>query len=145
MNIKLITVTLSLLIMSGCSSLPMNPYSDLSTEGKMWQVAHIADVAQTIEIARDPICYEESNPVTRRLIGRKPTVAKVVMWGATASYLNAQLDVSINQSSMPKWAKKGIGYLNLGLKVDVVTGNYGIGVRIGAKNKPPSNHHCYRG
>lgn len=69
-----------LLSCTGCAS--------LDRQDAVWIAGHLVDVGQTVTIARigghsptSPCVAVESNPVTRRLIGREPEVADVYKWG----------------------------------------------------------------
>ena len=42
-----------------------------------WQGLHAVDTYQTMQIARNPQCFEEADPLTRTLIGSHPSEAEV--------------------------------------------------------------------
>lgn len=42
-----------------------------------WQSLHAVDTYQTMQIARNPQCFEEADPLTRALIGEHPSEAQV--------------------------------------------------------------------
>ena len=121
--------------LSGCAV-----YEDMSPLEKAWQMANIIDIAQTVDGAvLDSSCYYESNPLTSRVIGKHPSLEKLLLWGAGTSMLHAYVGKKLDNSKLPRWTKFAIRSVDLGLKMDTVAHNYSIGVRIGAPNKS-----CYR-
>ena len=124
------TILLALLL-SGCVS---NPYKDMSIYERAWQASHFIDVAQTYEISQDP-CYFENGFLTRDVIGRNPTTTKVAVWGVGLSYGHAQFTKWLDNTDWSPWIKNTIKTVDLGIKVDAMTNNYSIGIRIGSSNK----------
>ncbi len=140
--IKISLVTLIVVTLCGCAGMKANPYNDLSGWGMAWQVGHIADVAQTLEIV-DDTCYKEGVQNTAYFIGEQPSTRSVLLWGIGSSYLNAQIDQAVGRSDLPKWGKAAIRLVNLGYKYNTVTHNYEVGIRIGTDNKPDPNKCRY--
>lgn len=76
----------TLLTLSGCAALgPEVPMSTVdSHEQNMaiaetaWQSLNIIDTLQTVQIAKNPNCYRESDIVTRHLIGEHPSQGKAI-------------------------------------------------------------------
>lgn len=129
---------LTILTLTGCAS--YNPYKDMNNFEKVWQVAHLADVAQTISIARDPDCYFEDDPITRRLIGRHPKVVNAFLWGVSTSYLHAQGSQWLDRNTtIPEGIKILISAIDIGFKINTVHDNYTIGLSFGTKNRHINN------
>ncbi len=88
--------------LSGCSTLPESGRTELA-----YQVLNAADFAQTVNIARRPDCYIESNPVTSRLIGEHPSTGAVAgAWAAQAMahYLVSNwLDREVDATDAKGW------------------------------------------
>ena len=138
MNIKRLAPLLACIALSGCAGMELNPYKDLSTMGKVWQAGHVIDLAQTLEIVNDP-CYKEGRKETAFYIGEQPSKARVLLWGAGSSYLNAQIDQAVERSDLPEWGKTTIRAFQIGVKYNDVFNNHEIGIRIGTNNKPDPN------
>ena len=116
-----------ILLMAGCS---VNPYSGMSSYEKAWQTTHLIDVAQTYKIAKDP-CFLESGFLTKNLIGSKPSAGEVIAWGSGLSIGHAYASKWLDNRDWPRWVKNTIKIVDIGYKLDVITGNYNIGIRIG--------------
>jgi len=120
-------------IMTGCAT--YNPYAGMSPGEKLWQAGHVVDTAQTISIAKDPICYSENNGVSRRVIGRKPNVGRVIAWQAATSYAHAAGSQWFEKTDLfSEKAKKLIRVVDIGLKINTVHNNYTIGLTFGTGN-----------
>lgn len=122
---------LAFVALTGCASARQ---IDLGGEA-VFQAAHLVDTLQTYHAATDD-CYSESDPITRRLIGREPSRAGVIGWGvgfAAAHY------------AVTSWLLSG-GHEYLAAAWEVVTiettehsvaQNIHVGIRIGAPNVHP--------
>jgi len=51
-----------------------------------WQSLHLIDTTQTLSVARDPDCYDES--VSDPIIGKHPSQRDVLLWMFAASALH---------------------------------------------------------
>jgi hypothetical protein len=87
----------SVLLVSGCSSLPPDEF--------IWQTAHAFDVAQTVQIAKNPECYRETDPVTSRLIGEHPSQGGVYAWGIGTAALHAGVSALLEKYDAKPWVK----------------------------------------
>lgn len=126
-------IVLTALLLSGCAT--YNPYKNMSPAEKIWQLGHLADVSQTVSIAKDPLCYSENNPVTKAIIGKKPSVESVILWGMGSSYLHAQAGNWLDNTDMfSEKSKKLIRVLDIGVKINSVHNNYTIGLTFGTGN-----------
>lgn len=112
-----------------------NPYKDMSRAELAWQIAHVADMAQTYDLAGDR-CYHEGNRFTKAFIGNDPSRGDVVAFAIASSYLHAHAGRWLDNSDAPRWVKWVARTVDLSLKVDTVHHNYAIGIRIGGANKP---------
>lgn len=129
---KIFILTVSLLL-TGCAS--YNPYKNMSGSEKLWQLAHLADVSQTVSIAKDPLCYSENNPVTRALIGKKPSVEGALLWGMGLSYAHAHGSKWLDNTDLfSENFKETVKVLDIGFKVMTVHSNYTIGLTFGTGN-----------
>ena len=68
MNAKPTIAVACALALSGCAS--MGP-AEIT-----WQSLHAIDTHQTLEIARNPDCFREADPLTRALVGSHPSEAE---------------------------------------------------------------------
>lgn len=128
--------------LSGCVS-----FEHMSKEARIeeaaWQSIHLMDVLQTREIARDP-CYIEDNPVTREIIGRRPSEEAVIVWGIGLSYLHAAGTTFIAEKTRNPWPMRIWQAVSIGVSYDSVSNNHEIGIRIGGGNKYRKVNPCFR-
>ena len=86
-----------------------------------WQVLHIVDWGQTLDIARNPGLYHEINPV----IGRHPSVGRVNLYmGLSAA---GHLAVSW---ALPKEYRVYWQWMTIGVTGGLVGHNFNIGLRV---------------
>lgn len=134
-------IILAALGLGGCAT-----YADMSKMEMAWQAAHLIDVAQTMSVDGDPCFYEAAQP-TATLIGDHPSAEETLVWGVAASVAHAYVGSWIDNSErLPKWSKVALRAVDFGLKVNAVTHNYSIGIRIGgvSKNTHPNRPaYCY--
>lgn len=83
MRALLIISMLAIIFSTGCASTTSSSQDFTFTkEEALWQSLHVVDVLQTRSIAKDTTgCRHESNPITRRLIGKQPNEDGVLIWG----------------------------------------------------------------
>ncbi len=91
--------------LAGCASLPGIP--DSGRTEFAFQALNAVDYAQTINIARRPDCYHETDSVTSRLIGAHPSSGAVAgMWAAQATahyYVTRWLDREVDSTDATGW------------------------------------------
>ncbi len=68
-----------------------------------WQSLHVLDAVQTYRGPASDPCYYESDPLTRRLIGRHPSQAGVVGWGVGLSTLHYGVTALLADHGAPRW------------------------------------------
>lgn len=94
---------LGVLLLTGCAALP--PDSKLPEAA--YQALHAVDFAQTVQIARSPDCYHESDPLTKRLIGEYPTEGQVrAAWALTSALhlaITGWLDREVDATDSKAW------------------------------------------
>jgi hypothetical protein len=87
---------------AGCVSLSESGPTELT-----FQSLNAIDYAQTINIARQPDCYREADPVTSGLIGQHPSTGAVVaMWAVQAGahyYVTRWLDREVDATDAEGW------------------------------------------
>lgn len=126
---KKLPIAISLLMLSGCTSLPQ------VNQGAQYvfQVANIVDTIQTVHGAASDSCYAEADPITRRLIGEHPSATAVVAKG---------VGYALVQYGVGRWlSTNGHEYLNTAWQAltiesvgSAVANNIRVGIRIGAPN-----------
>lgn len=127
-----------ILLTTSCAG-TYNPYEDMTYREMVWQGMHVVDAAQTYSASKDS-CYLENNPVTKRLIGKKPKSSEVLIWGMASSYVHAAASKWLDKTDMFSGpTKKMIRAMDVGLKFMTIQGNHSIGVRFGT-----GNNHCNR-
>ena len=87
-----------------------------------WQVIHVVDWGQTLEIARNPNDYHELNPI----MGRHPSVGNVNVYMGLSSVAHVAISVLI-----PKEYKETWQWITIGLSGACVISNFNI--RLGVK------------
>lgn len=100
---------------------------------KAWMVLHVIDALQTANHGKDP-CYGESDPITRRLIGRNPNDGEVLAWAIGAAVFEHYSWQFVNNSNLPSWIKKVHNFGKLYIKADVVHNNYQVGINLYGDN-----------
>ena len=128
---KRIAILAPALLLAGCAT--------WSTETKYsegaWQALHAADVAQTLQIARNPDCFYEKDPVTSRLIGKHPSQGAVLAWGAGTAAAHAIVTHELEKHDAPRWVRRTWQAVTIGGKAQVVGANWSIGLRFGGVEK----------
>lgn len=94
-----------------------------------WQGLHAIDAAQTERGAGSDACYHEADPITRRLIGARPSPAGVAAWAAGEAALHYLITRALSAHA-PRWALIGWQSITIGMVGSAVAHNYAIGVRI---------------
>ena len=111
---------------TGCTALR-------SPHEQAWLALHAVDTAQTVDIAHDP-CYIEAHPVTRALIGERPSDAQVAAWAIGTAALHVGVTQWLLDHYHPKLARAW-SYVTIGEKAWAIGHNISLGIRLGAPNK----------
>lgn len=125
----LIAVSVVLLCLSGCTSLPS------AAVDKAYYFTNTIDYAQTINIAKRPDCYYENDVVTRNLIGRQPSESKVaaafVVETSVHYAVSRWLDSKADNEGTKFWytAANAFQWLKLANSTYNVVHNHSIGLR----------------
>lgn len=124
---KILAIIL-ILSTTGCASVDINPYRNMSTAEMGWQAMHFVDVGQTLSISKDS-CFRETNSVTRKIVGKNPKASGVLIWGAGISYLHASGSQWLEKTDVfSDKFKKLIRIVDFGIKFDTIHNNYSIGL-----------------
>lgn len=95
---------------------------------------HIVDIAQTYQIAKNHNCYQEINPITRTLLGKKPKAEAVLIWGIASHFINKEVEKVMTKKFGKKAMNVYIGFHMLE-KGSNIKNNFDIGLDgIGAPN-----------
>ena len=123
---KIVTLAVlsSALLASGCAT--------LSPGEVAYQSLHAVDVAQTVEIARNPARFQEVDMGTRALIGSHPSVGGVLAWGAANAIGHYAIDDYLYSHNHPKLAL-AFESVSVAFVADTVHNNYKIGLGYGFK------------
>jgi len=104
----ILAVLLIQLLLPGCAMLPMplQP-SERSSQYQeaVWQALDTVDTAQTVQIARHPVCYFEGDPLARLMYGGPhPSESKVIavnaLMAGVHSFVSSWLDVQVARESV---------------------------------------------
>lgn len=87
----------------------------------IWQLIHIVDWGQTVDIAKFPDHYQEINP----LLGKHPSVNDVNRYMVVSSVTH----YIISRSLKPKY-RKYWQYVTIGITGTLITHNYNVGLRV---------------
>ena len=120
-----------------CGAIAVTTGCAASPQEKVWQAMHLVDVAQTINGAARDDCFQEENPITRRLIGRKPSTDAVIVWGVAMAIAHYSLDrwlTRTGRADQPGW--RALRYLAVAEKGFTVGRNHAEGTRVFGDN------HC---
>lgn len=121
---KFLILTLILLISSNVmAKTELNLYSEYA-----WQFFHLVDSHQTYQMAKNPDCFNESNFLTRKLIGRNPHPDKVIAWALLSSVAHVLVFNWVDDHFSREDRNIFIRGLDLGSKVKTVHGNYEVGI-----------------
>jgi hypothetical protein len=121
-------------LLGGCQSLEMSP------EEMTWQALHAFDVAQTMSAADDP-CYVEDAWLTRRLIGREPSEAEVMLWGIGTAVSHWWIGNLLEDWDAPTWLQKVWSYGTITSTGYAIVNNHDEGIRAFSSNKPVAGCH----
>lgn len=113
---------LLLVALQGCASVPADEY--------VWQTLHAVDVAQTVQIAKNPRCYRESDPITSRLIGEHPSTQGAIAWGVGTAVLHAGVSNWLENIDAKPWVKGAWKVLSFGSVGITIANNYSDGLRV---------------
>ena len=106
-----LAILLTIPILAGCQS---SPY--------LVAGLHAADTIQTFRVAQTPGCYE-TDPITRALIGEKPSTAQVALWSVGVSLAYSYLRSRLSDEWQPR-----LDWLAIGVKGWQVAENYRNGI-----------------
>lgn len=81
---KTLILFLAISISSGCATL-----RDVDPLEYSWQAMHLIDIAQTYQsVGRNTECFSEGDPLTDKLIGKKPSTESIIGWGIGMSVVH---------------------------------------------------------
>lgn len=125
MGIRVISFIIIMLLCGGCylSSAYASDWTRGDTIREVsWEVLHVIDWGQTLEIARYPYRYSEYNPI----LGKHPSVGKVNLYMGAWVILHPVISYLL-----PKDYRKVWQYISIGVSAGCVGKNFsaGIGVR----------------
>lgn len=107
----------ALLVLSGVA------HSEWTKQDSAWQLAytalHVADWAQTRNIARNPDEFHETNPI----LGRHPSVSEVDDYFLVTGVAHALVSAALPPKYRRKWQAAGIV-----VEAGAVAHNYSIGI-----------------
>lgn len=121
-------IAISTLALSGCTALE-------TRESQAWLALHAVDTVQTYRVAHDP-CFQETDGITRSLIGRRPSDAEVLAWSVGMAGLHLGVTELLLRNDHPKLARAW-QYFRIGVTMDAISNNHSIGIRIGSPNHRP--------
>lgn len=124
---RTITAVIAISLLSGCTALE-------TRESQAWLALHAVDTIQTIDMARDRLCYEERDSITRSLIGRHPSDGEVIAWSVGMAGLHLGVTELLLRTDHPKIAKAW-QYFRIGVTTSAIAENYSVGIRIGSPNE----------
>lgn len=127
---RLLVTGAALLALAGCS------VTEWSTETKLeessWQALHVVDTVQTMEIARNPACYNEVE--LGPIIGYHPSTGSVAAWSASEIVLHAGVTALMENYDAPRWVRRGWQSIWLGSAANGVAVNFRAGLGVGSVN-----------
>lgn len=86
----------------------------------VWQSLHYVDWQQTLTIAKNPLQYNETNPI----LGRHPSVDDVRTYMAITAFLHLGISYAL-----PEKYRDGWQWLTIGMTGSAVARNYNVGIR----------------
>ena len=86
-----------------------------------WQVLHLVDWGQTLDISAQPSRYHEINPI----LGKHPSRSTVNIYMASGALLHLGISHVLPQSYRPYWQ-----YVTIGTSGACVVNNFAIGLSI---------------
>jgi len=102
-------------------------------EEAAWQSLHMVDMIQTADGMRDS-CVRESHPMTRQIIGEKPTTTGIAAYGLAAAGVHLLISDQLLERGYTR-AYAVWQVISIADSAYAVGQNYGIGIRIGKPNK----------
>lgn len=114
------TTLCAIVLLCGCESMPRGELA--------YQTLHAVDVLQTINGPATDDCYKEANPITRRIVGEKPSKGQVVAWGVGQGLLHYGISSYLEDNS-PGWIYGAWQILSTGTVAITIHDNYELGVK----------------
>lgn len=122
-------IALAAISCSGCTALE-------TRETQAWLALHAVDSIQTFHAAQEPRCFEESDGITRSLIGSHPSDGEVAAWAVGSAALHLGVTELLLRNDHSNWAKAW-QYVRIGITADAIGRNHSVGIRVGSPNQHP--------
>lgn len=123
-----ILATVVMLALSVCAAKSAQA-GDWTTEQKVtegiYQAMHFADTLQTIDIAKNPQRFQETN----LMIGAHPTTRVVDEYMTAEAIAHFAVSEALIKLDAPNWVVRTWETVTIGREVSNLRGNYKIGVR----------------
>lgn len=114
------------LLLSGCATLQQP--AEIA-----WQSLHAVDMAQTVDGMRDS-CVRESHPITRAIIGDKPSTGAIVAYGIGSAAFHAGVSHFLETRGLSRtyavWQ-----VVSIADTAAAIGKGWSIGIRLGGANK----------
>lgn len=125
---------LAIAICSGCASTAQ--WVQDNPEEAAWQALHVMDALQTANSTRDGLCYMESDPQTRLIIGERPERDRVYKWAVGNAVAHYLFFKAVEGTRFDK----PLRVADMVFKINVVYDNHvHQGIRMYGKNKVSGN------
>lgn len=124
---RIIMACSTLLMLSACATWS----TETRIEEALYQTVSAMDVAQSVQIAKNPDQYAEASYPTATVIGRHPTVAGQVLWGVGRGAFHYLITDELERHDAPRWLRRAWQVVNIGIEGDVVHRNWQIGLHFG--------------
>jgi len=120
---------------TACSSIdrPSIRYAEMA-----YQAGHVIDVAQTINHGRDN-CFEETNGLTRRILGDNPKPGETLAWGLAWGAGHYVVSERLEHYDAPMWLQIGWQAITITEKGLTIGRNHRNGIRPWGDNKRPQS------
>lgn len=123
---RIYVIGVIIVLLSGCSNLPQKRYWQAELG---WQLVHGIDVLQTINGPAQSNCYIENDPITKRLIGERPSTGEVIGWGIGSGLLHYGISKGLERIGAKPWIKGVWQGTMIGYATSAVVSNHRKGIR----------------
>ena len=118
----------AIVMCSGCASTAQ--WVQDNPEEAAWQALHAVDVLQTANFTKDLDCYSEVDPLTSKIIGKKPERERVYKWALGSAIAHYAIFKAIEGTRFDK----PLRIADMAFKVNIAYSNHDVGIGIAGKN-----------
>ena len=130
--VKCVGIATAVTFLAGCTGWS----TEMKVEETAYQALSLYDTAQTVQTARHPECYSESDPLTSAILGSHPRPNAVIGYGIARAGLHAFVTDWMQKDGASPTALRIWQGLTIVYEANDVRKNAVIGLRFGSAHVP---------